>query len=617
MYYRFVIPTLAALLCAAGITFGSESVDVVLRMQTEGKDRDAMITYVSNSRADFNLSADDIQRLEDANVPATVIVAMLDKSPGNNPPNPIATPEPRETTTTTTTTTTTEVVVPEENDVSMFYETLSPYGEWVEVDNTYVFRPRVAVEVTDWRPYANDGHWVWTDSGWYWESTYPFGWATFHYGRWSYHDRYHWVWTPDTVWGPAWVDWRYSDRYYGWAPLPPGAVYTAGVGFNFHNRNVDVGVGFGLREDYYSFVPATSFLSVNIGAVIEPRNRSSEFFRSTREVKTAYGYTDNRVVNNGIPVREVEQRSGRKVEQVKIADAQAQPGQAIPREQIQGNQLQVFRPKVEARAASTTPQAAIARREQRMAKLGRPIQPNTAPTRTNPGAATQQQTTPVTSRQLSDTDARKRLDEAKARLRDQRNTNQQTREQQRDTRQQTQQQTQQQRTAEQQAEQQKREQERNAELQKREQQRTTDQQAREQQRTQQQQAQQTELQKREQERAAEQLKREQQTKAEQQAREQQRDTRQQATEAERAAQQRVQQQAQEKREQERNAEKQIREQQRDTRQQTQQAERVEQQRETQQAKQAREAQREAQQQAREKARDAKPDPRDRDDRDRK
>src|SRR5205085_1063852 len=97
---------------------------------------------------------------------------------------------------------------------------------------------------------------------------------------------YHWVWTPDATWGPAWVDWRYNDNYYGWAPLPPGARFTAGVGFNFNGGNV--GVGFGLREDYYAFVPSRSFLSVNIGTVIEPRHRSAEYYRSTREVKNSY-----------------------------------------------------------------------------------------------------------------------------------------------------------------------------------------------------------------------------------------------------------------------------------------------------------------------------------------
>ena len=67
--------------------------------------------------------------------------------------------------------------------------------------------------------------------GWYWMSDYSWGWAPFHYGRWFHHARFGWCWMPDTVWGPSWVTWRYSDDYCGWAPLPPGAIYRAGVGF--------------------------------------------------------------------------------------------------------------------------------------------------------------------------------------------------------------------------------------------------------------------------------------------------------------------------------------------------------------------------------------------------
>ena len=53
----------------------------------------------------------------------------------------------------------------------------------------------------------NDGHWVYTDDGWYWDSNYEWGWAAFHYGRWNHVDNYNWVWSPDTVWAmPSWVE---------------------------------------------------------------------------------------------------------------------------------------------------------------------------------------------------------------------------------------------------------------------------------------------------------------------------------------------------------------------------------------------------------------------------
>src|SRR5262249_3319440 len=68
-----------------------------------------------------------------------------------------------------------------------------------------------------------------------------------------------WVWAPDTVWSPAWVTWRYSDAYCGWAPLPPGCGYHAGVGLTFHSAGVSVGFAFGLASDSYPFVPSLHF----------------------------------------------------------------------------------------------------------------------------------------------------------------------------------------------------------------------------------------------------------------------------------------------------------------------------------------------------------------------
>ena len=55
----------------------------------------------------------------------------------------------------------------------------------------------------------------------------PFGWATYHYGRWAYSNRLGWVWVPGTQWAPAWVAWRGSEDHLAWAPLPP----DAGPGF--------------------------------------------------------------------------------------------------------------------------------------------------------------------------------------------------------------------------------------------------------------------------------------------------------------------------------------------------------------------------------------------------
>ena len=109
------------------------------------------------------------------------------------------------------------------NYVDDFYEPLRTHGHWVNL-RPYGRCWYPAYVGADWRPYA-DGHWEWTDRGWYWVSDEAWGWATYHYGRWMWDAYYGWVWVPGTEWGPAWVAWRENPDYIGWAPLPPDCDY--------------------------------------------------------------------------------------------------------------------------------------------------------------------------------------------------------------------------------------------------------------------------------------------------------------------------------------------------------------------------------------------------------
>src|ERR1035438_2542995 len=62
-----------------------------------------------------------------------------------------------------------------------FYDQLSPYGQWIDYpEYGYVWMPYVDA---GFKPYATNGHWVYSDDGWVWASGYDWGWATFHYGR--------------------------------------------------------------------------------------------------------------------------------------------------------------------------------------------------------------------------------------------------------------------------------------------------------------------------------------------------------------------------------------------------------------------------------------------------
>ena len=111
-------------------------------------------------------------------------------------------------------------------DVAMFYDDLSQYGQWVDYENYGpVWRPS---NVDDqWRPYT-DGRWTPTDDGYVFESQEPWGWATYHYGNWMPTEGYGWVWSPGRTWYPSTVEWRTSPEtaevdtsYVGWAPVPP------------------------------------------------------------------------------------------------------------------------------------------------------------------------------------------------------------------------------------------------------------------------------------------------------------------------------------------------------------------------------------------------------------
>lgn len=109
----------------------------------------------------------------------------------------------------------------------VFYDELSPYGDWInDPRHGYIWLPYVD---RDFHPYGSNGHWAMTEYGNTWVSYYDWGWAPFHYGRWLYDDYYGWAWVPGYEWGPAWVNWRTGGGYYGWAPLGPGEIGRAHV----------------------------------------------------------------------------------------------------------------------------------------------------------------------------------------------------------------------------------------------------------------------------------------------------------------------------------------------------------------------------------------------------
>jgi hypothetical protein len=107
-----------------------------------------------------------------------------------------------------------------------FQQATQPYGSWLDTpEYGRVWRPDQEVVGDDFEPYLTNGRWISADDGWSFESAWVWGWATFHYGRWVYDaGATRWLWCPDLVWGPAWVQWRTVADTVAWVPLAPRTV---------------------------------------------------------------------------------------------------------------------------------------------------------------------------------------------------------------------------------------------------------------------------------------------------------------------------------------------------------------------------------------------------------
>ncbi len=217
-------------------------------------------------------------------------------------------------------------------DVGFFYNELSPYGDWVRTPSYgWAWFPRNVQPY--WRPY-NNGRWMNTDYGWTWDSYEPFGWATYHYGRWTLDPHFGWLWIPGTVWGPAWVSWQSGGGYVGWAPLPPAVGIQVGVGLQLGGFNLSIGI----RPDAYNFVPERSFLQSRLSGYMMPTARNVTIFTNTTNI-THYGYVGNRVVNRGIDRQRIERVTGRHLQRYNVSDAREKT-----RSRVSGRELRIYRP---------------------------------------------------------------------------------------------------------------------------------------------------------------------------------------------------------------------------------------------------------------------------------
>ncbi|MCW3121732.1 MAG: hypothetical protein JWQ38_1224, partial [Flavipsychrobacter sp.] len=155
-----------------------------------------------------------------------------------------------------------------------FYQNLAPYGQWIDDPKYgYVWSPNVDAS---FRPYYTNGHWVMTDYGNTWLSDYQWGWACFHYGRWTYDNYYGWLWIPGSEWGPAWVSWREGEGYYGWAPLSPD--------YNFSAKAAD----YYCPNDWWVFIPPQYVYTGNYYHYWYGPRGNSTIIKNTHHIRNTY-----------------------------------------------------------------------------------------------------------------------------------------------------------------------------------------------------------------------------------------------------------------------------------------------------------------------------------------
>jgi|GEM_PF-459836 len=229
-----------------------------------------------------------------------------------------------------------------------FYDNLSPYGQWVE-DPQYgnVWVPN---EGGDFRPYGSRGHWVMTDYGNTWVSDDPWGWACYHYGRWTYDSYYGWVWVPGYEWAPAWVTWRYGGGYSGWAPLGPG---------------ISIGVSYNCPESWWIFVQPQYMYSNDCYSHWRGPGYNNTYIRQTTIINNYYVDNRTRVRYNYGPGRDVVQRDIHQPVQVYRVSQMNRPGSPV----VQNNRVSMYRPSMNRATASTARPANVM---QAPRQIGRP-----------------------------------------------------------------------------------------------------------------------------------------------------------------------------------------------------------------------------------------------------
>jgi hypothetical protein len=167
----------------------------------------------------------------------------------------------------------------------------------------------------------------------------PFGWATYHYGRWTRLRDVGWIWVPGEEWAPAWVSWRTSNNYVGWAPLPPEARFDRRRGIQkWADNYYDIG------PEQYAFVSDSDFGSEHVQRAVVPTERNVTIVNETTNV-TNITYNNTTVINQGPDYEQLRARSQRPIERYHL-ERQAQMNGETARPIVRGEVIEMPAPVI-------------------------------------------------------------------------------------------------------------------------------------------------------------------------------------------------------------------------------------------------------------------------------
>ena len=177
-----------------------------------------------------------------------------------------------------------------------FGEALEPYGNWMHThEYGDVWKPKIK-NPTIWAPYTV-GRWHYTELGWHFTSSEPWGWACYHYGRWVRYRTVGWCWVPGREWAPAWVSWRTSPRHIGWSPLPPSATWNHHSGIRHWADN-----RFNIGPSHYNFLRVEDFNTRSCHSSLISRRQNTSLMLSTNNVTLMFSISlggRKRICNRG------------------------------------------------------------------------------------------------------------------------------------------------------------------------------------------------------------------------------------------------------------------------------------------------------------------------------